>query len=555
MNPQSVVDQFIYLVGGMSLFLLGMTTASQSLEKLMARKISQILNKISQSQLISILVGVLLTTLLQSSGAVTTMLVGLGTAKVVTLNQVMGVIIGTAIGSTLTVQLISFNLNQYGLPVFSIAFLIYFISKRQLIKNIAQIIIGFGLIFFGLSMMSSAAHFFANLPEMSFVFQKLRSHPMVSLLVSMIFCGLIHSSAVTIGLAMSLANVGAISMTDALFWVYGANIGTTSTAILAAANSNYVGKQVAWAHFFYKFMSVVIFYPLSEYFVGLVGFFDGSSSRIIANYHLIFNILSAALFFPFINIGAQLMEKMFPKSEAEEFGTEFLKLNHYKSSTLAISYGQREIMRVADIVYTMIKDSLKLFNNYDISEVDSIKDRDNKVDFLYREIKMFLLEHANKSNNAVNQQILDMIMFLSDLERAADSIDINLLTLASKKAALKLEFSNEGWDELKNLHENVLKVTSLAINSFTSKELCDEAIKLKRELIKLEMSLRENHIGRLNKGIRDSINTSSIHLDVLSEYRRIVSLLVSHAYKNSNEKFPLTDSENKNDNSNKKRGD
>ncbi len=124
-----------------------------------------------------------------------------------------------------------------------------------------------------------------------------------------------------------------------------------------------------------------------------------------------------------------------------------------------------------------------------------------------------------------------MIMFLSDLERAADSIDINLISLASKKSALKLEFSQEGWDELRVMHEQVMKVAAMAINAFHTRELCDEAIRLKRDLAKIEMNLRENHIGRLNRGMRDSINTSSIHLDVLSEYRRIVSLLVSHAYK------------------------
>lgn len=542
MNPEEqVIDKLIILVGGMSLFLLGMTMASQSLEKIMAKKISQILNRIAQSQLISILVGILLTTLLQSSGAVTTMLVGLGTARVINLRQVMGVIIGTAIGSTLTVQMISFDLNQYGLPIFSLAFLIYFITKKQMLKDVTQVIMGFGLIFYGLSMMSTSAHYFANLPELAFLFQKLRSHPIVSLIVSMIFCGLIHSSAVTIGLAMSLASVGAISTTDALFWVYGANIGTTSTAIMAAANSNYVGKQVAWAHFFYKFVSVVIFYPISGYFIYCLNMLESNSLRMIANAHLFFNLISAALFYPFINIGAELIGKMFPKSQSEEFGTEFLKLNNYKSSTLAVSYSQREIMRAADIVFSMIKDSIKLFNNYDISLVDSIKDRDNKVDFLYREIKMFLLEHANKSSEEVNQEIMNMIMFLSDVERAADSIDLNLLTLASKKAALKLEFSAEGWAELELLHEQVLKVAAIAINAFYAKELCEETIRLKRELVKVEMGFRENHVGRLNRGMRDSINTSSIHLDVLSEYRRIVSLLVAHAYKNLRSEHGSTD--------------
>lgn len=533
MNWPTIQDHLLQLIGGMSLFLLGMTMASQSLEKLMARQISHILNKLSQSPIIAIFVGILLTTLLQSSGAVTSMLVGLGSAKVINLQQVMGVIIGTAIGSTLTVQLISFNLNQYGLPVFSIAFLVYFLSKKNSVKSVAQVFMGFGLIFFGLTMMSTAAHYFAALPELAESFEKLRSHPLISLSLSMIFCGLIHSSAVTIGLAMSLSTAGVISVHDALLWVYGANIGTTSTAIMAATNSNHIGKQVAWAHFLYKTISVIIFYPFSSFFIEQISIVQTTPSRSIANAHFFFNLISAGIFYPFTRWGALMMEKLFPKNLSEEFGTEYLNLNNYKSASLAISYAEREIMRAADIVLSMVKDSIKLFSEYNIPLVDSIRERDNRVDFLYRETKMFLLEHANRSSTEVNQRIMDMIMFLSDLERSADSIDINLITLASKKAALKLEFSHDGWDELKTMHEQVMKVAAMAINAFHTRELCEEAIKLKRDLAKIEMSLRENHIGRLNRGVRDSINTSSIHLDVLSEYRRIVSLLVSHAYKNN----------------------
>lgn len=531
MNWELLTHNLIQLLGGMCLFLLGMTMASQSLEKLMARRISQILTKVSKSPLVAIVVGILLTTLLQSSGAVTSMLVGLGSAQVITLQQVMGVIIGTTIGSTLTVQLISFNLNQYGLPVFSVAFLVYFITKRSGLKSVAQIFMGFGLIFFGLTFMSASAHYLAGLPELAHVFEKLRSHPLISLFLAMIFCGLIHSSAVIIGLAMSLAQAGVISVHDALFWVYGANIGTTSTAIMAAANSNHIGKQVAWAHFFYKVASVLIFYPISDFFIEQIQRYETTYSRSIANSHFFFNVISAALFFPFIKWGSRLMEQLFPKNISEEFGAEFLKLDNYKSSSLAISYADREIMRAADIVLSMIQDSFRLFNQYSIALVDSIRERDNKVDFLYREIKMFLLENANRNSNEVNQRIMDMIMFLSDLERAADSIDINLVTLASKKAALKLEFSPVGSEELQIMHQQIMKVSSMAINAYHTRELCQEAIRLKRDLAKIEMNLRENHIGRLNRGMRDSINTSSIHLDVLSEYRRIASLLVSHAYK------------------------
>ena len=522
---------FVVLFGGIAFFLYGMTIASQALEKLMSNRISGLLNKLSESQFLAIIVGISLTTLLQSSGAVTSMLVGLGSAKVITLLQVMGVIIGSAIGSTLTVQLISLDLSEFALPLFIVAFSVYFSTKKIGLKHIATVFMGFSLLFIGIHMIKVSALHFSQLEMMGSVFTALRSNPILSLAVSTLLCAFVQSSAVTIGIAMSLASAGAITFYDAMLWVYGANIGTTSIALLASVGSNYIGKQVAWAHFFFKTIGVLIFFPLTQFFVQFLSTFDTTITRSIANGHLFFNLFSAMLFFPFIKKGSQIIEKMFPKSADEDFSAKYLNLNHYQSSALAVSYGSREIMRTADIVVSMIEDSLHLFSNYSPADIEAIKAKDNKVDFLYREIKMFLLDHANKNSSAVQQNIMSMILFLSDLERAADAIDINVVTLAIKKNALKLEFSDEGWRELEEMHAQVMKVARLAISSYDQRQLCEEVIRLKRELAKLEISYREHHVERLNRGMRDSINTSSIHMDLLSEYKRIVGLLANHAYK------------------------
>lgn len=521
---------FIILISGVALFLYGSSMASHSLEKLMASKITSLMNKISSSQFISIGVGVGLTTILQSSGAVTSMLVGLGNARVIKLPQVMGIIVGTAIGSTLTVQLISFDLSAFALPMFSLGFAVFFLTKNTVLKNISTVVMGFSLLFVGLKMISTSSHYFAQLEVLAEFFQSIRDNSFYSFFAAIVFCAFVQSSVVTIGLAMSLASAGVISVHDAVLWVYGANIGTTSVALIASLSSNYIGKQVAWAHFFYKTLSVIIFYPLTQYYLDFVEGFQTTPSRMIANSHFFFNVASALIFFPFIKRGAELIEKMFPKSASDEFGAEFLTLNTYQNSSLAVSYAQREIMRMADIVLNMIKDSVKLFETEDPGLIQSIKDRDNQVDFLYREIKMFLLDNANQSNTVVNQNIMKMIMFVSDLERAADSIDINIRALAIKKHALKLEFSAQGMQEIQLMHAQVVKVASMGINAYDSPKMCETAIQLKRELAKLETSYRENHISRLNQGLRETINTSSIHLDLLSEYRRIGSLLCNHAY-------------------------
>lgn len=521
---------FVVLLAGVCFFLYGSSMVSNSLEKLMADKITSLLNRLSGSRLMSIVAGIGITTILQSSGAVTSMLVGLGSARVVKLPQVMGIIVGTAIGTTLTVQLISFDLSDLALPAFILGFIVFFVTKKQVIKNIATVLMGFALFFVGLKMISVSAHHFAQLEILKDFFQSIRDNSFYSFFAAFVFCAFVQSSAITIGLAMSLASAGVISIHDAVLWVYGANVGTTTVALFASVGSNYIGKQIAWAHFFYKILSVVIFYPVTEYFLTVLETFQTTPSRMIANSHFFFNIGSALIFFPFIKKGAELIEKMFPKSAADEFGAEFLTMNTYQNSSLAISYAQREIMRMADIVLNMIKDSVHLFEHEDPLLVQSIKDRDNQVDFLYREIKMFLLDHANKSSTVVHQNIMNMIMFISDLERAADSIDINIRTLAIKKHALKLEFSPQGLSEIRAMHSQVVKVASMGINAYDNTQMCELAIQLKRELAKLEITYRENHIFRLNQGLRESINTSSIHLDLLSEYRRIASLLCNHAY-------------------------
>ncbi len=526
----------VILMAGVCLFLYGAAMVSTSLEKIMAARITSLMNKISSSQFLSITVGIGLTTIMQSSGAVTSMLVGLGRARVINLQQVMGVIIGTAIGSTLTVQLISFDLGQFALPLFVLGFILHFTARKATVKNVATVLMGFALLFMGLKMISIASHFFSKLEILSELFQTLRENQFYSFLIATIFCVMVQSSTITIGLAMSLSTANVISVHDAMIWVYGANIGTTSTALIASAGSNFIGKQVAWAHFFYKTVSVFIFYPVTGYFLEFVEQFQGTPARMIANSHFFFNIGSALVFYPFIKKGAELIEKMFPKTAADEFGTEFLTMDNYQSAALAISYAQREIMRMADIVLSMIKDSVHLFEIEDPVLIQSIKDRDNQVDFLYREIKMFLLHHANKSSTAVQQNIMNMIMFISDLERSADSIDINIRALAIKKHALKLEFSHEGLHEIQAMHAQVVKVASMGINAYDNSQMCEYAIQLKRELAKLEITYRENHILRLNRGLKETINTSSIHLDLLSEYRRIASLLCNHAYSTTKQK-------------------
>lgn len=526
-------SSLMFLAGGMAIFMYGMKIASDYLQKLAANKTRSLMAKLSEKRILAVLVGVALTALLQSSGAVTSMLVGLGTAKVISLPQVMGVIVGTAIGSTLTVQLISFNISQYGLGIFFFSFMVFLLQTKRVIKNIAAVFMGFGLIFFGLELMAYGTIVFKSNPLLIEQIRHLSENPLLAIIVTSAFTAFIHSSSAVIGLAMSLAMGQVITVMDAMYWVYGANIGTTSTALMAAINANYIGKQVAWAHFFYKVGSVLIMYFATEPFVSFVCGASPNYARCIANLHTFFNVISAVMFFPFINVGSRAMEKLIPKSAGDqEFSTKFIHSETYNTPALALAHAQREILRMGDIVLSMVRDSMDLFKGENPELVDSIRERDNQVDLLNREIKLFLVKFETGSTVGVAKNVLQMIDFCSDIEAAADVVDKGICELSRKKQALKLDFSPQGWTELCDFHKTVVEIVSLSLSAahLNDAELAKQVIEKKRKLRVKEKELRESHLFRLNQGLKESINTSSIHMDLLSELRHCVSLIVNHAY-------------------------
>ncbi|MCC7405591.1 MAG: Na/Pi cotransporter family protein [Bdellovibrionales bacterium] len=517
--------------GGVSLFMLGMTLASDNLQKLAANRIRDLLATLARRQFFGFFVGILLTLVIQSSGAVISMLVGLGSAGVFSLAQVMSVILGVTVGTTFTVQLLSMNVAEYGLAIFTVAFSFYFLARHRMLKQVMAIAMGFGLMFWGLELIGIGTHALRDVHLFADFLKELKENPFYAIVVTAAFTALVHSSAVTIGFAMTLAMSGQITLVDACYWVYGANIGTTATPLMAAFGANFVGRQVAWAHCIYKIVSALIFIPFTPYLAELIS--TSSAARDVANYHTAFNLAAAAVFFSFINIGSRLIEKIIPPRDSEkEFSVEYLERGSYQNPSVVAAHAEREVLRMADIVLTMIRNSVKLLKNENLDMEEGIKTSDDKVDMLNREIDLFLARHMEEADASTQKRMMRIISYAADLESAADVIDNNILVLARKKHALKLSFSDHGWEEILELHKEVVKVAEMSVSCFqiSDVELASKVIFHKREVRKLEKRLRESHIERLVKGRSDTISTSSIHLDVLSDYRRVVGLMSNHVY-------------------------
>lgn len=519
-------------IGGLALFMYGMTLASENLEKLASDRIRQLLQLVSKRPMLGVFVGAMLTVMIQSSGAVTTMLVGLGSASVITLTQVMSLILGSAVGSTITVQVISFNISQFGLPLLAGSFFVYFLSHRPVLQRSMQVLMGFGFLFWGLEIIGIGTEQLKHIEIFIGFLNQLKDQPLYALMFSAFFTAIVHSSAVTIGFAMSLMSSGIITGHEAVYWVFGANIGTTATALIAAGGGNHVGRQVAWAHCFYKLTTMFAFMPISSWFMDLIS--TGAPVRDIANFHTLYNIIGAVAFYPGIRLGARLVEKLFPPKESDlDFAVQFLDKTDWDSPSVFCAHAEREVYRMGDIVATMLHDSLEIFRRDDSELVKSIRVRDDRVDILNREINLYLARQLNRQPDQTNYlRMMKTLTFCTDLESCADVIDNQLLDLARKKHDLKVEFSSQGWKDLEEMHRAVVQVLGLSLSCFQTgdAEVAAKVIFHKRNIRKLEKRMREAHIQRIAEGLRDSITTSSIHMDVLGEYRRIAGLASNHAY-------------------------
>jgi phosphate:Na+ symporter len=258
-----------------------------------------------------------------------------------------------------------------------------------------------------------------------------------------------------------------------------------------------------------------------------------SLGRAIANMHTVLNVAAAIIYYPFVHRGAAWVEKLFPPTAAEkEYSVKYIHKGDWESPSVVLAHAERELMRMSDIVQSMLSDSLNLFRKEDIDQIESIRRRDDRVDLLNREISLYLAQYLEEAPNPIQLEMIRVMSFSADLESAADVIDNMLLDLAKKKHAMKVDFSDEGWQELEEIYKAVLHTVTLSISCFQrpDRELARQVLFQKRSIRKLEKRFRESHISRLVKGRPETIHTSSIHMDVLGEYRRIVGLLAGHVY-------------------------
>ncbi|MFO8057535.1 MAG: Na/Pi cotransporter family protein [bacterium] len=528
------------LFGSVLLLLYGVRLAGDGLRGWAGPRIKTALETMTRNRFVALGTGVVVTFLLQSSSATTVTMVSLIDSGLISFSQTLGVILGSDIGTTITVQLISFKVHQCALFICGVGLFIRFITEDNQRKSLGEGILGFGLIFLSIYLMSQIMEPLQDNQLFKDILQASGTSPILGILAAMLITAIIQSSAATIGIVISLALVGGpgteiIDVRAAIPLILGANIGTCGTALLSSLRSTVDAKRAAFANLLFKLIGVIIVLPFLAPFTSLMELTGDNVARQIANTHTIFNIGLAVILLPFTGPLGRLIEKWFPEKqeESDEFHPKYLNPAMLDTPSLALAQAARETMRMSEQVEDMLKLSLPALTECDLGLIERVEAMDDNVDMLDRSIRMYLtqLSRTNLTREDAKRQ-MEILTVISNLESIGDVIDKNIMELSRKKAKNCVNFSQKGQVEIEDLHSRILENFTLTLSAFTSqdKSMAEKVFRNKNRIRDLEKDYYRRHIERLESGLSESIETSSIHLDVLTNLKRINTHLTNIAY-------------------------
>lgn len=530
----------IGLFGGLGLFLFGMNMMSEGLQKSAGDKLRTILSKLTYNRLIALAVGTFVTMVIQSSSATTVMLVSFVNSKLMRFKQTIGIILGAAIGTTITAQIIAFKLTDYSLLLIGIGFLLYLIPKNPVYKNIGEAILGFGILFFGMHVMSEAMYPLRSYEPFINLLLRLEN-PVLGILVGAMLTALIQSSSAFIGIMIILGTQGFLTLEASIPLLIGANLGTAITAILASLSANREAKQVALAHTLFKVAGALIlvwwipqFVHIIEW-ISLVEPHQGLEAsaylpREIANAHTVYNVMLTVLFLPLTGIYTRFINFLLPYKEEKEFlpVTKYLDENMLKAPSLALNLAKQEVLHMISIVKKMAVNIIIPFMEKRTNVIPLIDQYEIEVNFLRDEINDYILQITRlKIDKDRAEEAFQLLYAVNEFEQIADIISSNLKSKAISWSSNEYEFSTRGKNEIMNYHIATLKQIDRAYELYQDFSL-SKAIKMKEKYEKFrEMSfaLEKQHYNRLTAEEEKTINSSKTHLELMT----MLKLIGSHA--------------------------
>ncbi|MCR4431879.1 MAG: Na/Pi cotransporter family protein [Tepidanaerobacteraceae bacterium] len=517
------LDSIFTLFGGLGLFIYGMKLMGEGLERAAGDRLKYLLELLTRNRVMGVLVGALVTSIIQSSSATTVMVVGLVNAGLMDLMQAIGVIMGANIGTTMTAQLIAFKFTKIALPAVGLGVAVHLFAKHKTQKFIGQIILGFGLLFFGMQTMEVALKPLAKMPEFISFMANFGKTPLLGVVAGFLTTGIIQSSSATIGILQALADQGVVNISIALPILFGDNIGTCVTALLSSIGTNITAKRAALLHLMFNIIGTVIFLLALPVVQVAVSYTSSNPVRQIANAHTFFNVTNTIIQLPFAFLLVKLVTYIIPGApEIVERGTKYIDDRLLETPPIAVAQAKKEICRMGSLALETLADTMNIFLYYNEQKARIAREKESVVNELARLTTRYLaLLSRMPLSTDESKQITYMINAINDMERVGDHA-MNILELAEYKEEHRLPFSNEAIRELVEMSSKVNETFQMAIDAFLAgdKSAAGTIIVKEEEIDSMENTLRSHHIKRLNEG---TCNPSSgvIFLDIVNNLERV----------------------------------
>jgi phosphate:Na+ symporter len=528
------------LVGGLALFLFGLDIMSRGMLRSAGNKMRSILGNLTRNRVKALGLGAFITMVIQSSSAVNVMLVSFVNAGLMQFRQTIGVILGAAIGTTITAQIIAFRLTDFSLVFVAAGFAMRAFTERENFKHAGDIFLGFGLLFFGMQIMSESMFPLRTYdPFLGLLLQL--ENPLYGIIVGTLFTALIQSSSAFVGILIILGTQGLISLEASIPLIFGANIGTAITSLLACIRTGREARKVALAITLIKITGVLLFVwwinPLARFIqdispqtaTGLneIAALADVMPRQIANAHTVFNVLVALLLLPFTGLIAMLVNRILPaKAEKPAFNVHHLDENVLNTPVMALNLAKKEVQGMGGIVYEMVEWVLPAFLEKDRKALVQIGEREKKINFLRDHINSYLLRITRTTirEERVNEAF-QILYTVKELELMADVVSSSLARKAGSWIDSEYSFSSEGRTELALYHEKTLKQIRRSLEVFDEVNL-DKAQIIKdkhREYRNIALEFEKQHYERLKLENHETVMSSKTHLEVMAMLMNISS--------------------------------
>ena len=521
------MDIAIGIMGGLGLFLYGMNLMGDGLQKSAGSKLKRIIELLTSNVIMGVLVGMVVTMVIQSSSATTVMVVGFVNAGIMSLPQAIGVIMGANIGTTITAQLVSLDVDFLAPVALGIGIVIYMFSNKPKHKNIAEILIGFGILFTGMDFMKEAVKPLAGYQGFTDMLLSFGHHPILGVLMGFAITAIVQSSSASMGMLIALASQGLIPITAALPILYGENIGTCVTSLISSIGASRNARRAAIMHLTFNVLGSMIFmFILSKPIVAIVTAIDPTdAARQIANAHTLFKILNVIVLLPFNKLIVKLALKLVPETKGEQDDDKVVKYiddRMIETPSIALANIVKETLRMGEKSKESLNAAMDGIVDKSKEKIELSFKREKLINELQKSILNYLLKLSKASLNEDSRETVDALFnTVNDIERIGDHAE-NIAELAKDIVDLEISFSDVGIGELKDMYNKVVSTYTYALEAMRTSnvELACKVIKMEEQVDMMEKSCRANHMNRLNSS-SCSIESGVIYLDIISNLERV----------------------------------